>query len=160
MFKRAIRLPLIAPVALMLVPATAVLAQSEYSAMEGAGPIQVVYDFRVGDPAVANGHLNLIHSMLDDPAMTREGEEPEIAVVFIGPSVGLLSTEADAYSSEVAETIAAMEEDGVTFEICMTSAHALDVGADTIVPEVVQVGNGWISLAGYQENGYAMIADF
>lgn len=94
--------------------------------------------------------------------MTREGKRPEIIVVFIGPSVNLISTDesAPATESTIAEKISAMKADGVKFEICMTTAHALDISADSILPEVTQVGNGWISLIGYQHSGYSMIADF
>lgn len=130
--------------------------------MEGVSSVQTVFDFRVGDPDVALGHLDLIHSMLDDPSITREGKRPEIIVVFIGPSVNLISTDesASATESTIAEKISAMKADGVKFEICMTTAHALDISADSILPEVTQVGNGWISLIGYQHSGYSMIADF
>jgi hypothetical protein len=32
--------------------------------------------------------------------------------------------------------------------------------SDTILPEIKQVENGWISAIGYQLNGYALVADF
>lgn len=163
---RATRLRIFFPlIALMLLPAVSAPAQAqEYAAMEGVASVQTVFDFRVGDPEVALAHLDLIHSMLDDPAVTRGGGRPEIVVVLIGPSVNLVSTDAIAAApgarTEVAEKISAMDADGVRFEICMTAAHAHDVSAESILPEVVQVGNGWISLIGYQHQGYSMIADF
>ena len=109
--------------------------EADYAATEGATSLQTVFDFRIGDPEVALGHLDLIHSMVDDPAMMKGGAPPEIVVVFIGPSVNLISTEGNGYP-EIAEKVSAMEGDGV------------------------QVENGWISLADYQQQGYAMIADF
>ncbi len=160
----AARIPLVLLSALLLFPAPdAVSQEQDYTAMEGATSADTAFDFRVGDPAVALSHLDLIHAMLDDPNMTIEGEQPEIAVVFIGPSVNLITTEEDAASAtepEIAEKIAEMQADGVRFEVCLTAAHALDVPANAILPEIIQVGNGWISLVGYQQNGYAMIADF
>jgi uncharacterized protein len=42
----------------------------------------------------------------------------------------------------------------------MTTAHALDIDPDSILPEINQVGNGWISVIGYQQQGYALVADF
>ncbi|MFO8146375.1 MAG: DsrE family protein, partial [Gillisia sp.] len=62
--------------------------------------------------------------------------------------------------NKIAQKISAMDSDGIRFEICMTAAHALGVSADSILPEIMQVENGWISLIGYQQNGYSMIADF
>lgn len=149
---------------LLLFPASDAVSQEQgYAAMEGATSADTAFDFRVGDPDLALSHLDLIHAMLDDPGMVIEGEPPEIAVVFIGPSVNLITTEegaATATEPEIAEKIAEMAGDGVRFEVCLTAAHALDVPADAILPEITQVGNGWISLVGYQQNGYAMIADF
>lgn len=166
MNERTIRFPILfAFLAMMLFPAANALSQeTDYAAMEGVESVQTAFDFRVGDPDAALGHLNLIHTMLDEPVLTRNGEAPEIVVVFIGPSVNLVSTDGGSAASEantaIAEKIAAMDADGVRFEICMTAAHANEISADSILPEIVQVGNGWISLIGYQHNGYSMIADF
>jgi uncharacterized protein len=153
---------------LLLFPATDARAQEqEYEAMEGVeSVVKTAFDFRVGDSEAALGHLNLIHAMLDDPSMMRGGQKPEMVVVFIGPSVELVSTKGMGMGpgpgsrSAIADKISAMDEDGVRFEICMTAAHALEVTPESILPEIVQVGNGWISLIGYQQNGYSLIADF
>lgn len=149
---------------LMSLSASNAFAQErEYAAMEGVNNVQTVFDFRVGDGKVALAHLDLIHSMLKDPSMTQGGVPPEMVVVFIGPSVNLVSTDEGGATAEakdaIARKISEMDADGARFEICMTTAHALEVSADSILPEIVQVGNGWISLVGYQHKGYAMIAD-
>ena len=166
MYDRAFQLTVsIVLAAVMLVTPADVLSQEPgYAAMEGVTSVRAAFDFRVGDPDIALGHLGLIHSMMDEPSMSRGGERPEIVVVFIGPSVKLITTEetgvAPASKNAIAEKISEMEAAGVTFEICMTAAHAHDVSPESVLPEVVQVGNGWISLIGYQHKGYAMIADF
>ena len=155
---------LFAVFALMLLSASNASSQEQhYEAMQGVTAAQTAFDFRIGDANVALGHLNLIGSMLTDPAMVIDGEQPEIVVVFIGPSVKLISTAGNASSeakAKIAKKISAMHADGVRFEICMTAAHAFEVPADSILPEIVQVENGWISLVGYQHKGYALIADF
>lgn len=151
---------------LLFFPATEARSQEqEYTAMEGVqSVVKTAFDFRVGDSDAALGHLDLIHAMLDDPSMVRQGEKPEIVVVFIGPSVKLVSTDGmgsgPGSRSDIADKISTMDEAGVRFEICMTAAHAHEVSAESILPEIVQVGNGWISLIGYQHNGYSLIADF
>ena len=130
--------------------------------MTGVGPVQQVFDFRVGDPKVALSHLSFIHSMLDDPSMTHEGRSPETVVVLIGPSVTLVSTADTGVGKQkaaVQEKVSAMEEDGVRFEICMKSAEALGIPAESLQPEVVQVENGWVSVVGYQHQGYALVAN-
>jgi uncharacterized protein len=167
MYQRSIQISsFLAFLTLLLFPVTDARAQEqEYEAMEGVeSVVKTAFDFRVGDPEVALGHLNLIHAMLDDPSMMRQGQKPEMVVVFIGPSVELVSTNGmgpgPGSRSAIADKISAMDEDGVRFEICMTAAHAHEVTPESILPEIVQVGNGWISLIGYQQNGYSLIADF
>ncbi len=152
-------------VAILLSAAPALSA--EYPAMQGVESADAVFDFRIGEPDTALGHLNLIQSMIDDPAMVIKGREPRLAIVFIGPSVKLISTDTSPFGEEqkktiaaIAEKIDAMSKSGVRFEICMTSVPAFNVDPDSILPQVDKVGNGWISLIGYQHRGYAMIADF
>ncbi|MFO8174924.1 MAG: hypothetical protein R6T96_11620 [Longimicrobiales bacterium] len=74
---------------LLFFPATEARSQErEYTAMEDVqSVVKTAFDFRVGDSDVALGHLDLIHAMLDDPSMVKQGEKPEIVIVFIGPSV-------------------------------------------------------------------------
>ena len=138
--------------------------ESSYEAMEGVTSVKTVFDFRIGDSDKAMAHLNLIHDMLEDPSLVIEGQQPEVIIVLIGPSVNLVSTDkmksASGSQNEIAEKISDMDSDGIRFEICMTAAHAFDLSADSILPEIVQVKNGWISLIGYQQNDYSMIADF
>ncbi|MGM0934788.1 MAG: DsrE family protein [Bacteroidota bacterium] len=138
--------------------------ESSYEAMEGVTSAKTVFDFRISDSDKAMAHLNLIHQMIKDPSLVIEGEQPEVIIVLIGPSVNLVSTNnmknASGSQNDIAEKISAMDSDGIRFEICMAAAHAFNVSADSILPEIVQVENGWISLIGYQQNGYSMIADF
>jgi hypothetical protein len=44
-----------------------------------------------------------------------------------------------------------MKKDGVRFEVCDYALKANGVDPTTILPEVNHVGNGFISIAGYQE---------
>lgn len=149
-----------------LMPQENVQAQTEdtYQALEGVSSVNTVFDFRISDSDKAMTHLNLIHGMLEDPNMIIKGEQPEVIIVLIGPSVNLVSTDkmknVPEVKNEIAKKISDMTADGIRFEICMTAAHAFGVPADSVLPEIVQVKNGWISLVGYQQKGYSMIADF
>jgi uncharacterized protein len=138
---------------------------AEYRALEDVESTDAVFDFRIGDPQTALAHLNLIHDMIDDPNMVINDKRPEIVIVFIGPSVKLVSTgqsdnDQQEHLDALADKISEMNEDGVEFEICMTSAPAFNVDPDSILPEVNKVENGWITIIGYQKQGYAMIANF
>ncbi len=140
---------------------------AEYKAMQGVESTDTIFDFRISDPATALAHLGLIHTMKDDPNMAVNGSQPDIILVFIGPSVKLVSVDRSGFDQQehetlnrLAEKIADMDRDGITFEICMVAAQANNVDPDTILPEIEKVENGWISLVGYQNKGYAVIADF
>ena len=50
-----------------------------------------------------------------------------------------------------------MKKDVVTFEICDYAVKVMGVDPATIMPEIDHVGNGFISVAGYQAQGYAVV---
>ena len=139
---------------------------AEYASIEGVESTDAVFDFRIGDPETALAHFGLIHDMIKDPNMRVNDTQPEIIIVFVGPSVKLVSTESEFEAGKqkhlgaVADKISEMSDDGIRFVICMTAAHVFDIDPDTILPEVDKVRNGWITLIGYQQQGYAMIANF
>lgn len=139
---------------------------AEYASIEGVESTDAVFDFRVGNPETAVVHFGLIHDMIEDPNMQINDTQPEIIIVFVGPSVKLVSTESEfeegkqKHLGAVADKISEMSEDGIRFVICMTAAQAFDIDPDTILPEVEKVRNGWITLIGYQQQGYALIANF
>lgn len=153
-------------ITLILSSATYALS-AEYDSMKGVTSVKAVYDFRIANPKAAAGHLNLIHGMISDSNLMINGNKPKIVIVFIGPSVKLVSTSKEGLEpeqqkamDEIADKISKMDKDGIKFEICMTAAHLMGIKADTILPMLKQVGNGWISVIGYQHNGYALVSDF
>ena len=50
-----------------------------------------------------------------------------------------------------------MAKDGVSFEACLVAAKAFGIEPSSILPEIKQVGNGWISLIGYEAKGYSLV---
>ena len=50
-----------------------------------------------------------------------------------------------------------MSEDGIKLEICQLAAYAFGVDINAIVPGLLLVTNGWISLIQYQAQGYSLI---
>ena len=85
---------------------------------------KAVFDFRVGNAKSASTILSLIHETYKSLAAREKGMKPSVAVVFIGPSVKLISrdktgmTEEDKkIMDEIADKIALMSKDGVRFEL-------------------------------------------
>jgi uncharacterized protein len=165
--KRLNRITIIAPIAILMLFSIMNTGFAQYEAMKGVESTNAVFDFRIGDPQVALAHLGLIHTMIEDQAMVVNDTQPEMVIVFIGPSVRLISTDHTGLDQDqqqhlnaLAEKISKMDQDGIRFEICMTSAPAFNIDPDTILPEITKVENGWISVIGYQQRDYAYVANF
>jgi intracellular sulfur oxidation DsrE/DsrF family protein len=50
-----------------------------------------------------------------------------------------------------------LKKDGVKLEICLYAAKVMGVDPETIMPEIDRVGNGFISVIGYQAQGYSVV---
>ena len=88
----------------------------------------------------------------------------EIAVVFHGPAVKLISSDRKFFDEaqwpevqKFQQTLREMKKEGVRLEVCQYAAKVLGVERETIIPEVDQVGNGFVSVIGYQMQGYAVV---
>jgi intracellular sulfur oxidation DsrE/DsrF family protein len=87
-----------------------------------------------------------------------------MAIVFHGPAVKLISTDRSNFKKEDLEEIdkfqmmiRQMKKDGVKFEVCLYAAKVMKVDPATILPEIDRVGNGFISVVGYQAQGYSVV---
>ncbi len=136
----------------------------EYSAMKGLKSVKAVFDFELGNPQSALVHLQVIDQTFNDKNMEKSGKKPNIVVIFIGPSVKLVSKNKSGFNAdeqkvidEIAKTLSKMAKEGIKFEICLIAAKLMGVDPSTILPEVKQVGNGWISLIAYESRGYALV---
>jgi uncharacterized protein len=58
---------------------------------------------------------------------------------------------------ELARTIKDMAKDGIKLEICLIAAKVFGVEPSSVLPEIKQVGYGWISLIGYEAKGYSLV---
>lgn len=146
------------------VAATPAVAE-EYAALEGVKGVKAVVDFTHGSPQSANAIFWAVRNVYDDESTRALSEPPQMVVVFHGPAVKLISTDREDFSDSekkaaetFADTIRSMKKDGVKFEVCLYAAKVMGVDPATILPEVDPVGNGFISVVGYQAKGYALVA--
>ncbi len=148
---------------LLLFPAAPVSAQ-EYAALAGVKGLNTVFDVSFGSPEKALVVFPAMRGVYQDKSVTSLPAAPRTVIVFHGPAVKFLATDrpADAEARQtrdkVAEMLRQFKKDGVRLEVCMYAVQALEVDPATLMPEVDQVGNGFISVAGYQAQGYAVIA--
>lgn len=107
---------------------------------------------------IAGTHQNLL----------RQGVKPELVVVYIGPSVKFLtnkpSMELEMESGEAIEQMKATSKKlkalGVHQEVCSIATRVFGVDNATLFPEMTVVGDGFVSLIGYQTQGYAIVPVF
>ena len=136
----------------------------EYEGLQGVFSVKAIFDMRIGNAKSAALHLDLIHQTFKDKNITELTSEPLFVVVFIGPSVKLVSKNREGFSAEdnqsldkIASTISQMSKDGIKLEICMTAANLFGVEPASILPEIKKVPNGFISLLAYEAKGFGLV---
>ena len=151
--------------ALFILVLIAIPAMSgEYVALKGVKGVKTVFDVSQGSPQVANVVFWAIRNVHDDKSTRSLSEPPQVAVVFHGPAVKMISSDRNGFKDsdnealdQFAKTIREMKNNGVRFEVCDYALKVMGVDPATVLPEIDHVGNGFISIAGYQAQGYSTI---
>jgi intracellular sulfur oxidation DsrE/DsrF family protein len=160
---KAVNLRLFLSLCVFFIAVPSVLGQ-EYYSLKGLKSVRAVFDVRIANPKSAALHLNLIHQTFKHKNITSVTKKPDFVVIFSGPSVKLISKNREGFSpeehkalDEISGTISEMSKDGIKLEICLFAARVFGVSPASILPGIKHVGNGWISLIGYQSAGYALV---
>ena len=147
-------------IALIAAPA----ASGEYAALDGVKQVKAVFDVSLGSPQMANIVFWAVKNVYEDESVRALSKPPQTAVVFHGPAVKLISTNHKDFKDsdkealgEFANMIRQLKKDGVKLEVCLYALKVLGVDPATILPEVDKVGNGFISVVGYQAQGYSVV---
>jgi len=72
----------------------------EYDVLKGLKSVKAVFDVRAGNPKGAALTLKVIHQTYQDKNITAVTKNPAFTVVFIGPSVKLISKNREGFSPE------------------------------------------------------------
>jgi len=136
----------------------------DYEALKDQKSVKAVFDIRNSSPDVTAMYLRLIHQTYKDKNILEVSQAPAFVSVFIGPPVKFVSKNMEGFSpeekktlTEIAALISAMAKDGIKLEICMLAARAFGVDPKSILPEITQINNGYISLIGYQGRGFSLV---
>ena len=155
---------LLCSLALLAFTAVPALA-GEYAALTGVKGLDSVFDVSVSSAAKAVVTFPAIRGVYLDQEVRGLPAAPRTVIVFHGGAVKLVSTETtgvDKADQESLDKVVAMirqfKKDGVKLEVCMYAVKALDIDPATILPEVDKVGNGFISVLGYQAQGYSLVS--
>ena len=151
--------------AFLIVSIAAIPAMSgDYAALEGVKSVKTVFDVSQGSPQTANIVFWAVNNVNDDKSVRALSQPPQVAVVFHGPAVKMISTDRNGFKEsdnealdKFANMIQQMKKNGVKFEVCDYALKVMGIDPKTVLPEVDHVGNGFISIAGYQAQGYSVI---
>ncbi len=100
--------------------------------------------------------------------LKRQGVKPDLVIVYIGPTVRFLTRmpeedlviEHDASLQAIAGHVEALAALGVRQEVCNIATRAFKVDNATLLPGLSLVGDGFISLIGWQTQGYKLVPLF
>lgn len=135
------------------------------AALAGLKEMKVAFDLVDGDPKLLLTKLNVID--VTRRQLLADGVTPRIVLAFRGDASVFTQTDVakiPAGDRESAAKIAAKIREmrsvqGVdAVEQCALPLPSRSIRPEDVMPEVKVVGNGWISLAAYQQRGYAYIA--
>lgn len=120
----------------------------------------------IGDAKKLNFYLEVIQGTYR--GMKEQGVEPDFILVYIGPSVKYLTTspspeteqEAGAVLLEIESNVEALAALGVKQEICAVATRVFGIKNDQLIPGLTLVADGFVSLIGYQAQGYHLVPVF
>ncbi|WP_026287515.1 DsrE family protein [Thioalkalivibrio sp. ALJ24] len=135
---------------------------TDAKALEGVETGRVVFDLNNSDPEGLALYLMVIRETHED--FTDQGVEPDIILTFRGHAVTMVSEDRERFEltefdhlDAVEEHLEALREKGVRMEACSVATRLFDVDHGELLPGIEPVRNTFVSLTGYQAQGYAVI---
>lgn len=131
-------------------------------ALDGQKTIKIVFDVNVGEPERLLLRMRLIDQTFSQ--LQEAGITPVFVVAFRGKASRFitrgtiyLSEEDRPYKQKMLDWLERFKEKGFVMEQCITAANLLLIDTKDFASFVTLVPNGYISLAGYQSQGYSLI---
>ena len=149
----------------VLFAAQTVFAESkpdDADALRNVDKGKVVFDINMGDAKKMTLYLAVIRETVDD--LKRQGVQPDVILAFRGRSVRLISKDREQmdltvfdHLDRIAEQLADLRNQGVRMEACSVATRLFKVDNASLIDGIKPVGNTFVSLTGYQAQGYANI---
>ena len=139
---------------------------NDSAALNGVKHVKSVFliDFKTAKQTAF--YMDLIKGTYD--GLERQGVSTDMVVVIIGPTVKFLSKTNNPeltfdYEEEfnsIQSSIKALHDRGVRMEVCAIATDVFKVKEETLPPELTLVADGFISLIGWQTQGYKLVPVF
>ena len=143
-------------------PALAADKPNDADALKGVKEGKVVFDVNMSNPKKMTLYLSVIRETVDD--LRRQGVTPDVILAFRGLSVNLISKDREAmeltdfeHLDKIALQLADLQKQGVRIEACSVATRLFGVDNEKLLDGIKPVGNTFVSLTGYQAQGYANI---
>jgi len=131
-------------------------------ALQGVETGKVLFDVNMTDAKKMTLYLSVIRETVDD--LKRQGVKPDVILAFRGKSVLLISKDREQmeltefeHLDRIAEQLADLRKQGVRMEACSVATRLFKVNNGSLLDGIKPVGNTFVSLTGYQAQGYANI---
>jgi len=131
-------------------------------ALKGVSEGKVLFDVNMAEPKKLTLYLAVIRETVDD--LRRQGVKPDVILAFRGLSVKLLNRDREAmeltdfeHLDKIAAQLADLQTQGVRMEACSVATRLFGVDNKNLLDGIKPVGNTFVSLTGYQAQGYANI---
>lgn len=137
-------------------------APTDAKALQGIDQGRVVFDLNNTSPDVLALYLMVIHETHED--LVDQGVEPDMILAFRGGSVTMITEDRERFDlaefghlDDIEAHVAALKEKGVRMESCAIATRLFGVDHGELLPGIEPVRNTFVSLTGYQAQGYAVI---
>lgn len=133
------------------------------AALSGLNKTNVIFDINQGDPSVLLLRLKLIdqtYRQLHD-----FGVSTQFVLAFRGKASRYITIGEDyvkpadlPLKHKIEEKIARFKQQGMALEQCALAAGMQKIDINEFLPQIEVVANGYISIIGYQNKGYALVS--
>lgn len=138
----------------------------DHAALRGVKEGKGVFLIDFTEPRKTAFYLDIIRGT--HAGFKRQGVTPDLVIVYIGPTVRFLTRvpdeelviDHDASLQAIAGHVEALAALGVRQEVCNIATRAFKVDNANLLPQLSLVGDGFISLIGWQTQGYKLIPLF
>lgn len=149
-------------IVLLFLPVLTYAAPDNSRSLAGLTHAGVIFDVNVGSPTRLLLRLQLIEETVN--GLSHGGVIPDVVVAFRGGAT-LFMTGPDKYlppddlphKKKVQAQVHYLKSLGYRLEQCAVAVRLLKVDPQDIIKDVPLVGNGYISMIGYQNRGYAFV---
>ncbi|MFP4462740.1 MAG: DsrE family protein [Guyparkeria sp.] len=166
MIKRTIQSFLTAAVLALAMPLSVQAAEpiDDTAALAGVQEAKGVFQIDFTEAEKTAFYLEIIRGTHAN--FERQGLDPDLVIVFIGPTVQFLTTEADeetvdpAILMRIESEVEQLAELGVRLEVCAVATEVFGVDNDTLFDGLELTGDGFVSMIGWQAQGYHPVTMF